>query len=314
MHETRTAGSGHTPWQDAAPVVAQPVAHPAAHFAAFSFVDRIDEVQAAEAGSDAGVGAMRAAGRYHVPAHVHEFPGCLVAEAIGQLAAWVSMSQIGFTGRPVAALAGETRFHASVGPGSMLELEVGIESCDAGSVAYHGAAHVDGVCVLELERCLGPMLPAADFDDPEALRVRFELLCKGGADRDRFAGVAVPLPELVEHLPGESLRAILTVPRHAEFFSDHFPRRPVFPATLLLNEQMKLGLQLLSSANPHSDAPFTPVRMRNVKMRSFIQPGDAVEIQARVRGLDAEHAVLAFSARIDGKIVATSELELEALR
>ena len=44
--------------------------------------------------------------------------------------------------------------------------------------------------------------------------------------------------------------------------------------------------------------------MLNVKMRAFILPGQAVEIQARVREADAAHALVAFNARIDGKIVA----------
>ena len=88
----------------------------------------------------------------------------------------------------------------------------------------------------------------------------------------------------------------------------------MFPATLLLNEQMKLSLRFFPSADGFEDATFTPVRMRNVKMRSFIHPGQAVEIQARVREMDAAHAVFAFNSRIDGKTVATAELELEALR
>ena len=86
------------------------------HFAAFSFVDRITEFVPGE----------RARGRYAVPARIAAFPACLVAEAVGQLAAWVSMDAVGFRGRPVAALAGETRFLAPVAPGSTLELAADI--------------------------------------------------------------------------------------------------------------------------------------------------------------------------------------------
>ena len=77
------------------------------HFAAFSFVDRITEYEP----------GRRARGRYAVPADIAAFPSCLVAEAVGQLAAWVAMAHIGFRGRPVAALANETRFRADVAPG-----------------------------------------------------------------------------------------------------------------------------------------------------------------------------------------------------
>ena len=100
------------------------------HFAAFSFVDRITKVEP----------GVRARAVFDVPADIAGFPSCLVAEAVGQLAAWVAMSKIDFRGRPVAALATETIFHRDVAPGSRLELAVEIESCDDEAVAYGGFA------------------------------------------------------------------------------------------------------------------------------------------------------------------------------
>jgi 3-hydroxymyristoyl/3-hydroxydecanoyl-(acyl carrier protein) dehydratase len=147
------------------------MADPTQHFGAFSFVDRITQFAP-------GKGAH---GLYHVPAAVRAFPACLVAEAVGQLAAWVSMEHIGYRGRPVAALAGETLFLDSVAPGDLIQLVVEIDHVDDDAVSYRGFADVNGKRVIELNDCLGPMLPAADFDDPEALRERFTLLCGEGA-------------------------------------------------------------------------------------------------------------------------------------
>jgi hypothetical protein len=70
------------------------------HFAAFSFVDRITALEP----------GLRARGTFAIPPHIDAFPSCLMAEAVGQLAAWVAMAHIRFRGRPVAALALETRF------------------------------------------------------------------------------------------------------------------------------------------------------------------------------------------------------------
>ncbi len=70
------------------------------HFAAFSFVDRITEFAP----------GAHARGWYAVPREIAEFPSCLVAEAVGQLAAWVAMDKLAYRGRPVAALATETLF------------------------------------------------------------------------------------------------------------------------------------------------------------------------------------------------------------
>ncbi len=208
------------------------------HFAAFSFVDRITEYEP----------GRRARGSYAVPAGVPAFPSCLVAEAVGQLAAWVAMAHIDFRGRPVAALANETRFRSDVTPGDTLDLAVDIESCDDDAVAYAGRARVDGKDVIELVDCLGPMLPVDEFDSPTAMAARFDLIRGEGAPPGRFHGV--PLPHVVRTagVPGVSASATLHVPESAPFFGDHFPRRPVFPATLLLDAQIRLALEVAAEA------------------------------------------------------------------
>src|SRR5215468_9295952 len=224
------------------------------HFAAFSFVDRITEL---EPGS-------RARADFEIPADLPAFPACLVAEAVGQLAAWVAMAQINFRGRPVAALATETIFHRDVAPGCRLDLAVDIESCDDEAVAYGGSAEVDGETVIELKHCLGPMLPVQDFDSPDAMRERYRLLCGEGAPEGRFHGIAVPKLVALGSERGKS-RAMLAVPQSAPFFADHFPRRAVFPATLLLDSQIRLAMELARTVIDSSGAKLVPQRMSNVK-------------------------------------------------
>lgn len=275
------------------------------HFAAFSFVDRITELAA----------GTRARGQFAVPRQLAAFPACLVAEAVGQLAAWVAMAQVSFRGRPVAALAGETRFLGDVAPGNTLDLGVEIDHCDDDAVAYAGHASVDGRRVIELDRCLGPMLPVADFDSPEALSERFSLLCGPGAAGGRFRGVDAPRVVPGEGVPGRSATATLHVPTSAPFFADHFPRRPVFPATLLLDAQIRQAIRLATEAPgwPAGAKP-VPSRMTHVKMRSFIAPGQVLDIGAEMTPPVDGRATIMLSARSDGKTVATARLEINAGR
>jgi len=274
-----------------------------AHFAAFSFVDRITEFVA-------GTGAR---GEFWVPQGIRSFPSCLVAEAVGQLAAWVAMSKVDFRGRPVAALATETRFRSAVLPGDVLQLAVEIEDCDDDMVAYGGSASVDGRKVIELEHCLGPMLPVADFDAPEALRERLQLLCGEGAPRGRFQGVDLPEPISIAHVPGKSVRARLSVPHEATFFADHFPRKPVFPATLLLDAQIRLAAQLVVTECGEQFASAVPSRMTHVKMRSFISPGQEVELEAALSSQEAASARVMLRAQVAGKTVATARVEFASV-
>lgn len=271
------------------------------HFAAYSFVDRITEFEP----------GAHARGWYAVPREIAEFPSCLVAEAVGQLAAWVAMDKLAYRRRPVAALATETLFEGDVAPGDLLELNVDIEDCDDEVIVYGGWAKVNGRPVIELRHCLGPMLPVEEFDSADALRERFALLRGRGAAAGRFRGLT-PLSVAVDaRLPGKSLQATLTVPEHAAFFGDHFPRRPVFPATLLLDLQMRLALELARSID---DAPvvLTPSRMTNVKMRSFITPGQRVGINVEMlpAGDEGGPARLALSAHVGERAVATARVEL----
>ncbi len=244
-----------------------PAAGARERFAAFSFVDRISAVDA----------SGRVRGVYTIPAGLDAFPASLVAEAVGQLAAWVAMERVGFRRRPVAALAGETRFHALARPGDTLELAVDIEACDDETISYGGRATVDGRLVLELLDCLGPMLDASEFDDPAALAADYAVLTGPGAPAGRFRGVALPPLVDTAHEAGVRVDATLDVPAAAPFFADHFPRRPVFPATLMLDVLLGLAGRVAAEA---AGTPVRLARITNVKVRSFTPPGVTLKLFA----------------------------------
>ncbi len=271
------------------------------HFAAFSFVDRIVEV----------VPATRARGVYAIPAGLPAFPQALVAEAVGQLAAWVAMDHIGYRGRPVAALAMQTRFLREARPGDRLDLAVEIESCDDDAVAYRGHATIAGERALELDECLGPMLPTAEFDDPAALAARYALLCGAGAPPGRFRGVDLPPVTRTGGVAGESAEATLAVPAEAAFFRDHFPRRPVFPATLLVDAQIGLALALAAeSGRWPAHTPLVAARMTNVKVRAFTPPGQVLTLTATLKPQSGRTATVQMGAQAEGRVVATARLEI----
>ena len=273
-----------------------------AHFAAYSFVDRIVEF-------DPG---RHARGAFAIPAGIDAFPSALIAEAVGQLAAWAAMDAIEFRGRPVAALATETRFHGDARPGDTLALAVDLVACDDDAVAYNGSASIAGRTVIELVDCLGPMLPVADFDAPEAMRERLSLLRGGGATPGRFRGIA-PFPvDITGRVPGKALAATLDVPADAPFFGDHFPRRPVFPATLLLDTQIRLAQDAAREAPALHGATPVPTRMTHVKMRSFIVPSQRLALAVELVPGPGGVVKAMLSAKTDDRLVASARVELVA--
>lgn len=273
---------------------------------AFSLVDRITEIEP----------GTRARGCFTIPGDLSDLFPCLVAEAVGQLAAWVGMAKAEFRSRPVAGIAGEVKFKDMPAPGTMLDLKVDLESCEADSILYDGWASVGDVPIIELSRCVGPMLPMEDFDDPIAVRTRFELLCGPEASLQGFSGDAALTPRLtfIHRDPGTRLRAKMLIPKSAPFFADHFPRKPVFPGTLLLDAKVRIASSLAAEAVDPSIQPLLrPIRIYNVKLRSFVLPGQALEIDAKVLTTSRASTKIALAAEVEGQRVSTARVEVGLL-
>lgn len=265
------------------------------HFRAFSFVDRIASIRP----------GGHAVGIYSIPAGIDSFPASLVAEAIGQLAAWSAMATVDFQRRPVAGIAGGIELLAPVHPGQTLELTADFEEIDIEAAAYCGGATVGGVPVIRLTHCVGPMVPMEDFDDPGAIRERYSLLCGAGATPGGFAGLPSFRIERIGGEVGKVARATLHVPASARIFADHFPRRPVFPGSLLMHTNLQLAAMLLGEVASPAAGSWTPRMISDMKLRAFIPPGETLEVEARIEELSAESAEL-FVATRQGKRLAGS--------
>jgi len=223
------------------------------------------------------------------------------------------MSQLDFSVRPVAGLAAEARYAQVPRPGQTLQLQADIERCDAEAVAYRGSATIDGELAVEIIDCVGPMLPMEQFDAPDAVRADFHTLLDTGAPADRFGGVPLPALSQIEAQGNEKLQALLSVPLAvaAPYFDDHFPRRPVFPGTLLLDALAGLGVQLAQRCAPlRSAGVLVPARVTHVKIRSFTEPGAALRLEAELIDADAGRARCKLSARADDRTVATARVEI----
>jgi len=243
------------------------------HFRAFSFVDRIASVQP----------GVSATGCYTIPEGLDGFSGSLVAESTGQLAAWSALAAVDFKARPVAGIAGSVELLRSVRPGDTLDLAIEIESVDVDAIAYGGSASVDGKPVLRLQHCVGPMLPCEEFDDPESLRDRYALLCGAGAETGAFGGVAGLELGGLEIRDGRSAHATLDVPEDAPFFADHFPRRPVFPGSLLMQLNLELVARLAGELELPAGASCWKLHtISNMKLRTFIPRGERLDLEANL--------------------------------
>jgi 3-hydroxymyristoyl/3-hydroxydecanoyl-(acyl carrier protein) dehydratase len=264
------------------------------HFRAFSFVDRIHEIQP----------GVRIRGSYSIPASLATFSASLVAEAVGQLAAWAVMAALDFKCRPVAGLAASIELLAPVQPGQVLELAAELETVDSQAVAYGGTASAGGIPVIRLQNCVGPLLPLEEFDDPQAMRNRFTLLQGDGAMPGAFGGVPCLAFDRTDDEAGQWLRATLRVPASAPFFGDHFPRRPVLPGTLLMNSNLELAAALAAQLPPPAPGGrWAPRGLSDVKLRAFTPPGETLEVEARLNQLSTNAATVSVETRKGKRVI-----------
>jgi 3-hydroxymyristoyl/3-hydroxydecanoyl-(acyl carrier protein) dehydratase len=269
------------------------------HFRAFSFVDRITHVEP----------GARIHGCFANPPTVDGFPASLVAEATGQLAAWCAMAAIGFTHRPVAGIAGRIELLSAVRPGQVMDLAAELESVDTETVGYSGTAYADGAPVLRLADCVGPMVPVEEFDDPQALSARFALLSAAGAVPGGFGGLPVLSIEGQGGQPGQSARAILRVPTEALFFADHFPRRPVFPGTLLMQANLQTAERLAAEVPSGRGARWVPRIVSDVKLRTFISPGETLSLEAKRTAHTETSLSVAVESRINQRLIGSADIQ-----
>jgi len=267
----------------------------------FLFVDRIDALD-----------AETARGQLDVPPGMPGVPPWLVIEAIGQLASWVAIHRTEFRSRPVAALVGDARLgeagdrRTAAGP---VDLAVRIERFDGRAVLYSGTARSAAGLIADLRRSVGPLLPLELFDDPEAMRQRLAELRAGTAPPRPFGALPRGTLSAVETLAGGATRAELHVPEAAPFFADHFPRRAVYPASLLADAQSQLGLGVAAGVLALDPRRLRISALRDFKVRAFSEPGQTLTLFAEPAGRDGETATVRIRAEADGKRVASGALD-----
>lgn len=196
------------------------------------------------------------------------------------------MKKLDFAQRPVAASAGRVIVNPTRQLEGSLDLEVEITAMRHQALSYRGSVTSCGEPVLSLEKAIGPLLPMEIFDDHERVRRAFETLRHGGLPVRALASPDDYSPQItiLESDPCAGFEARLEIPEASAIYADHFPRKPLFPATLLLGAQIEQARLLF----PRSDGSLRTVEeVRGVKVRSFSSPGEELILRGRVVDPDA---------------------------
>lgn len=101
-------------------------------------------------------------------------------------------------------------------------------------------------------------------------------------------------------LTSKSITVSAVVPQHSTIFEGHFPGRPLMPGVLLIEAMAQASGWLLIAAMDFQRMPFLAA-VRDAKMRRFVQPGEVLDIGAKITHEGSGFAVTDAEIRIDGK-------------
>src|SRR5919199_6502206 len=108
------------------------------------------------------------------------------------------------------------------------------------------------------------------------------------------------------------VRAEATVPTESTIFEGHFPGHPIMPGVLLIESMAQTSGYLLLALYGFARMPFL-AGVREAKLRSFVEPGRQLDVEARVVHDGSGFAITAASITADGRKICDAELTFRAL-
>src|ERR1700733_13076515 len=99
----------------------------------------------------------------------------------------------------------------------------------------------------------------------------------------------------------KTITAEAQVPEKNTIFEGHFPGYPIMPGVLLIKAMAQTSGWLLIALTKFERMPFLAA-VKEAKMRSFVNPGDLLQIEASVVHEGSGYAITEAKVRVDGQL------------
>src|SRR5207344_54629 len=103
-------------------------------------------------------------------------------------------------------------------------------------------------------------------------------------------------------LAQQTIRAEARVPAASTIFEGHFPGYPLMPGVLLIEAMAQTSGWLIVAQRRFESMPFL-ASLKEVKLRTFVKPGDKLLLSAKLLHDGSGFAVTEAEGRVDGKVV-----------
>lgn len=279
----------------------------------FLFVDRVDAIE-----GDSIRGTMRfdsqspwrtvdGSGRWMIPLG-------LISEGVGQLVSWLALKQNNFSYRPVFLFVRVIELDGIVRPGSKIEMHAEIIDRKEDSFIFSGKAYCDGQQVVSIKECGGYFMPLSQLEDPMVSRQRFLELTHPPDQVTRLVAPEHPydFSKLIEQdvIPTAGRIEVTKIFSIDEpFFKDHFPRFPVTPIVILNELIGRACVRILEN-----ESKFRLFGINDLKIKSFVKPGDALTIRLQRIESDMKGAEIFVEGYLLGKRMLCGRYKYQRLK
>jgi 3-hydroxyacyl-[acyl-carrier-protein] dehydratase len=104
-----------------------------------------------------------------------------------------------------------------------------------------------------------------------------------------------------------TIRVEANVPTESTIFEGHFPGRPLMPGVLLIESMAQASGWLIIGRMRFEKMPFLAA-VKEAKLRTFVTPGQALTISARIVHEGSGFAMTEASVAVDGKTVSNADI------
>jgi 3-hydroxyacyl-[acyl-carrier-protein] dehydratase len=114
--------------------------------------------------------------------------------------------------------------------------------------------------------------------------------------------------KIIEIEPDKKAVGIKNVTMNEQFFTGHFPGRPVMPGVLIVEAMAQTAGVLLLNKKENMGKYAYFMSLDNVKFRKTVVPGDQLRLEVEVIKLRSRTGQVHTRALVDGVVVSESDL------
>ncbi|OPZ98092.1 MAG: 3-hydroxyacyl-(acyl-carrier-protein) dehydratase FabZ [Planctomycetes bacterium ADurb.Bin412] len=118
------------------------------------------------------------------------------------------------------------------------------------------------------------------------------------------------LDKVTELVPGKKISTVKALSLAEEYLADHFPQFPVLPGVLMIEALVQSAAMLVHVTQNFAHSMVVLQEARNVKYKSFVKPGNILQINLEAKSISQDSSSFVGEAHIEGQPMVEARIKL----